>query len=82
MLVPAQVLSGAALDAARSAYLAEFSELAAPDRLAADLELACRVARIARTLTWERALRSAREQDEPIDPFFANAPFEELTALI
>ena len=38
--------------------------------------------RIARTLTWERALRSAREQDEPIEPFFANAPFEELTALI
>ena len=54
----------------------------APERLAADLELACRLARIARTLTWERALRSAREQDERIDPFFAHAPYEELTALI
>ena len=82
MLVPAKVLSGAALDAARDAYLAEFSELAPPGRLAADLALACRVARIARTLTWERALRSAREQDEEIDPFFAHAPFEELATLL
>jgi hypothetical protein len=82
MLVPAKVLAGEPLEAARAAYLAEFADLAPPERLAADLELACRVARIARTLTWERALRSAREQDGPIDPFFAHAPFEELTALI
>jgi hypothetical protein len=82
MLVPAKVLSGAALEAGRAAYLAEFADVAPPERLAEDLELALRVARIARVLTWERALRSAREQDEPIDPFFANAPFDELTALI
>ena len=81
MLVPAKVLSGAALGAGRAAYLAEFADVAPPERLAEDLELALRVARIARVLTWERALRSAREQDEPIDPVFANAPFEELTAL-
>ena len=82
LLVPSQVLAGAELDRAREAYLAAFADLAPPERLAADLELACRLARIARTLTWERALRSAREQDEPIDPFFAHAPYEELTALI
>ena len=45
-------------------------------------ELACRVATIARALTWERALRSAREQGEPVDPRFAHAPYEELTALL
>ena len=82
MLVPAKVLSGAALDAARTAYRAEFADLAPPERLAEDLELACRVARVARTLTWERALRSAREQDEPIDPLFTHAPFEELITLL
>ena len=80
LLVPSQVLDGPQLDRARDAYLEAFADLAPPAELAADLELACRVGRIARTLTWERALRSAREQDEPIDPFFAHAPFEELTA--
>jgi hypothetical protein len=81
MLVPSRVLNGAELDRAREAYLAAFADLAPHERLAADLDLACRLAPIARTLTWERALRSAREQDEPIDPFFAHAPYEELTAL-
>jgi hypothetical protein len=81
LLVPGQVLSGPQLDRARAAYLEVFADLAPPDVLATDLELACRVARIARTLTWERALRSAREQDEPLDPFFAQAPYEELAAL-
>ena len=82
MLVPSQVLAGPQLDRARAAYLEAFADLAPPDELAADLELACRVARIARTLTWERALRSAREQGEPLDPFFAHAPYEELAALL
>jgi len=81
MLVPAQVLSGAPLDRAREAYLAAFADLAPPERLAEELELACRVARVARTLTWERAVRSAREQDEPVSPLFAHAPYEELAAL-
>ena len=82
MLVPAQVLAGPQLARARAAYLEAFADLAPPDELAADLELACRVARIARTLTWERALRSARDQGEPLDPFFAHAPYEELAALV
>ena len=82
MLVPAQVLAGPQLARARAAYLEAFADLAPPDELTAELELACRVARIARTLTWERALRSARDQDEPLDPFFAHAPYEELVALV
>jgi phosphotransferase family enzyme len=81
MLVPSQVLAGPQLELARAGYLAAFADLAPAEQLAEDLELACRVARIARTLTWERALRSAREQDEPIDPFFTHAPYEELAAL-
>jgi hypothetical protein len=82
MLVPSQVLAGPQLERARDAYLAAFADLAPPAQLVAELELACRVARIARTPTWERALRTAREQDEPIDPYFAHAPFEELAALV
>jgi hypothetical protein len=82
LLVPSQVLAGEQLERARAAYLVAFADLAPPARLAEDLALACRVARIARALTWERALRSAREQDEPVDPFFAGAPYEELTALL
>ena len=82
LLVPSQVLAGEPLERARAAYLEAFADLAPPAQLAEELALACRVARIARALTWERALHSAREQDEPIDPFFADAPYEELTALL
>jgi len=82
LLVPSQVLSPAAFAGARAAYLEAFADLAPPERLAEDLVLACRVARVARTLTWERALRSARDQDEPIDALFTHAPYEELTALL
>ena len=82
LLVPSQVLSPAAFARARAAYLEAFADLAPPERLVEDLELACRVARVARSLTWERALRSARDQDEPIDALFAHAPYEELTALL
>jgi hypothetical protein len=46
------------------------------------VELARRVAIVARALTWERALRSAREQGEPADPRFAHAPYDELTTLL
>ena len=82
LLVPSQVLSGEPLERARAAYLEAFADLAPMQRLAEELALACRVGTVARTLTWERALRSAREQDEPLDPFFAHAPYEELTALV
>ena len=42
--------------------------------LAEELALACRVATVARALTWERALRSARDQGEPIDPVLRPRP--------
>ena len=74
MLVPAQVLAGPQLDRARAAYLEAFADLAPPDELAADLELACRVARIARTLTWERALRSAATRTSRSTPSSPTPP--------
>ena len=80
LYVPSQVLSRAAFERARDAYLAAFAELAPPARLAEEVDLALRLARIARTLTWERALRSTRPGD-PVDPGLAYAPFEELSAL-
>jgi hypothetical protein len=80
--VPSQVLSGEPLVRARAAYLEAFADLAPPQRLAEELALACRVGTVARALTWERALRSAREQGEPVDPDFAHAPYEQLTALL
>jgi hypothetical protein len=44
--------------------------------------VACRVAKIARTLTWERALRASREQGEPIDPAWSAAAFETLASVL
>jgi Ser/Thr protein kinase RdoA (MazF antagonist) len=82
LLVPSQVLSRPQTAHARSRYLEAFADLGPPAELEAEAEIACRVARVARTLTWERALRTAREQDEPLDPFFAHAPYEELAALV
>ena len=46
------------------------------------LELAGRVAIVARALVWERALSSAREQGEPIDARFENAGAETLESLL
>jgi hypothetical protein len=86
MLVPLGYIKhrhgDAGLERARDAYLAEFAAEAPHAELVETLELACRVAKIARTLTWERALRAAREQGEPIDPFFADAPAETLARLL
>jgi Ser/Thr protein kinase RdoA (MazF antagonist) len=66
---------------ARDAYLGVFADLAPHEELVETLELACRVAKIARALTWERALRSAREQGEEVEPYFAAAPAETLASL-
>ena len=82
LLVPSQVLPEPHFAAARSDYLEVFADLAPAVELEAEAERACRAACIARTLTWERALRSAREQGEPIHPLFAHAPYEELAALV
>lgn len=66
----------------RKAYLEVFSDLAPPAELAETLSLACRVAKIARALTWERALRSAREQGETLDEFLTAAPLKTLASLL
>ena len=83
MLVPLGVLRhllGCALDdqrlrRARDAYLAGFGD---PAELAGTLELACRVGKIARVLTWDRALRGASE----VDPRFAAARLETLASVL
>lgn len=90
MLVPlgfVQRLLDAGLDdprflRARDAYLDVFNTVAPHEELVATLELACRVAKVARVLTWERALRAAREQGEKIDEDWAKAPLETLASLL
>jgi hypothetical protein len=58
----------------RDAYLEPFTDLAPRAELVAEIEVACRVAKVARTLTWERAVR--------LDPGdFARAPLETLLGL-
>ena len=67
---------------ARDAYLGVFADRAPRDELAEMLEVACHVAKIARVLTWERALVAAREQGEAIDDNWATAPLETLAMLL
>jgi hypothetical protein len=66
----------------RDAYLDVFSDLAPRAELAETLALACHVAKIARALTWHRALQAAREQGEPVDPDWASAPLETLASVL
>jgi aminoglycoside phosphotransferase (APT) family kinase protein len=73
---------GPVRDAARDAYLEVFADLAPHDELVATAQLACRVALIARVLTWERALRAAREAGGPVDERWADAPRQTLLALL
>lgn len=76
LLVPLQAARGQAPRLLR-AYLAEFTDLAPLDRLVADAELACRLAQVARTLTWVRAVGV-----DGADPRFARGPLETLLALL
>ncbi len=86
MLVPlGQVRRGGGEDAllrARDAYLDVFSDRAPRAELVETLELACQVAKIARALTWHRALQAAREQGEAVDPDWATAPLETLATVL
>jgi len=68
--------------AARDGYLEGFRATAPDEDLGATLHAACRVATIARALTWDRALRTAREQGEPVDPDWDAAPLRTLEALL
>jgi hypothetical protein len=67
---------------ARDAYLGVFAAYGSHDELVTTLEVACRVAKVARVLVWERALREARDQGEPIDDSWARAPLDTLASLL
>ena len=66
---------------ARDAYLDVFADRAPRAELIATLELACRVAKIARVLTWERALRAAGEAGGTLEERWATAPAETLASV-
>src|SRR5829696_1234278 len=70
------------LERARDAYLGVFAGRVPHGELVETLELACRVAKIARTLTWDRAIRAAREHGDAIDGEWATASAETLERLL
>ncbi|SDT71297.1 phosphotransferase [Jiangella sp. DSM 45060] len=63
----------------RDAYLAGFAELGSRTALVTELELACRVGSIARSLVWLRAVRAEGFEQAGA---FARAPLETLAALL
>lgn len=63
----------------RDAYLEPFSDLAPHAELVAALELACRVGKVARTLTWNRTVGALGDQEAGQ---FASAPLQELASLL
>jgi hypothetical protein len=81
MFVPLKILSdrlGAqspGVLAVRDAYVEVFTDLAPRAELVAELDLACRVAKVARTLVWSRAISHA-----PGD--WADAPRETMLSLL
>jgi hypothetical protein len=66
---------------ARDAYLDVFDAGSGEDP-AETLALACRVAKVARALTWDRALRAARDQGEDVDDTWTRAPLASLGSLL
>ena len=67
----------------RDAYLAEFADLADHAELVETLELACRVGRIARALTWDRAVRAGEDDDAvEVEEDWRRVPFETLATLL
>ncbi len=83
MLVPLGFAQGAGGDAGlarvRDAYLEPFGDLAPHAELVETLELACRAGKVARALTWDRAL-SSLPPDEPSE--HADATFIEVASLL
>jgi hypothetical protein len=77
-----RAIGDGALERARDAYLDGFSDRGPRGELGELLELACHVAKIARALTWHRALQAAREQGEPVDPEWADAPLQTLATVL
>ena len=67
--------------AARDAYLEAFADLAPHGELVETLELACRVAKIARVLIWERSLRAALDEGVEVDATWLTAPLESAASI-
>ncbi|TDE00509.1 phosphotransferase [Jiangella asiatica] len=63
----------------RDAYLEAFGDLGPRDELVTELELACRVGKVARTLVWLRALRPQGFENAGA---FQRAPLESLLAVV
>ena len=68
--IPAEAVPGV-----RDAYLEGFAEYGSHEDLVAELELACRVAKVARALTWHRAVADTGGEH-------ADAPREALASLL
>ena len=71
--------------AARDAYLDGFRDQAPgadDEELVATFETACHVAKVARALTWDRAVRAARADGAPVDAEEASAPLEWLATVL
>ena len=66
----------------RDAYLDLFRDLAPTEDLPRTLETACRVAKIARTHTWYRAIGAAAEQGDELAGRFRDAPLATLCAVL
>jgi hypothetical protein len=64
----------------RDAYLQPFSDLAPHSELVEALELACRVGKVARALTWARAV--AQSNPSELTEHFATAPLASLRSLL
>ena len=73
-------LDGPDLLGIRDAYLEIFSDLAPHAELVATLELACRVGKVARALTWARAV--AQSDPDELDDHYARAPVACLRSLL
>jgi hypothetical protein len=67
---------------ARDAYLEGFTHLAPRSELRETLELACRVGKIARALTWHRAIPAALDAGETVDRKWRSAPLRWLESLL
>ena len=71
----------ARIEQLRDAYLEPFSGFGTHAELVAAVELACRVGKVARALTWLRATSAIRPGDETRD-YFRRAPLESLSGVL
>jgi len=71
----------ARIEQLRDAYLEPFSDYGGRADLIATVELACRVGKVARALTWLRATTAIRPGDDTRD-YFRRAPLESLSGVL